>query len=370
VGGDGLVRLLGADPRSWLLESGEPAARWVALTQLPGISASDSEISSAHAAVLADPSTGELIGRIPDWEAPQKLSGHASPAFAPNLLNLLADMGVAAGDDPRIEAVLDQMEINAIDGGRFATNAVSRVTPDGAWSSLLCDHHAITEVLVRFGRSTQPAVQRALEITAGDVTDTAQGPAWHCPPDATTGFRGPGRKADLCPQVSLEALRTFSRLASDPRPDGLDAVVSTLLGVWRNRGEHKPYLFGHGIAFKTVKWPPLWYGILGFLDAIGRYPAVWGSDADPADRAAVMELIACLVAYNVDGEGKVTPRSAYRGFGSFSFGQKKQPSPFATARVAAVATRFGDLADDVAAVDVTALTSSKGGTGPPVPPPT
>jgi hypothetical protein len=188
-------------------------------------------------------------------------------------------------------------------------------------------------------------------------------------PDATTGFRGPGRKADLCPQVSLEALRTFSHLSPDQRPDGLDAVASALLGVWRDRGSHKPYLFGHGIAFKTIKWPPLWYGILWFLDTIGRYPAVWrGSDADSDDRAAVAELVACLIAYNVDGEGRVTPRSCYRGFESFSFGRKKRPSPFATARVASVVAPFGDLADAVAAVDVTSLASSKGGSGIALPP--
>ncbi len=358
------TRIFGADPRPWLLASDEPVARWVTLTQLADDSVPAAEIAAVHAEVLADPSTDELIERLPDWESAQKLSGHASPAFAPNLLNLLADMGLSAGDDPRIESVLDQMEANAIDSGRFATNAVSRVTPDGAWSSLLCDHHAITEVLVRFGRSSRPAVRRALDLMAEDLTATAQGPAWRCLPDATTGFRGPGRKADMCPQVSLEAMRTFSHLPRSDQPDGLDAVASRLLGVWRGRGEHKPYLFGHGIGFKTVKWPPYWYGILWFLDTIGRYPAVWRSgDADPSDRAAAAELVACLAAYNVDREGKVTPRSCYRGFGAFSFGQKKQPSPFATARVAAVVARFGDLSDDIAAVDVLALSSSKGGTG-------
>ena len=52
-------------------------------------------------------------------------------------------------------------------------------------------------------------------------------------------------------------------------------------------------------------------------------------------------------------EGTVIPRSAYRGFTSFSFGQKKTPSGFATARLLAVLHRFDDLVGDAATVDVT-----------------
>jgi len=128
-------------------------------------------------------------------------------------------------------------------------------------------------------------------------------------------------------------------------------------------------MFGHGVAFKTVKWPPCWYGILGVLDTLGRYPALWrGPDARPVDRAALAELVACLVAYNVDADGMVTPRSCYRGFEAHSFGQKKRPSPFATARVLAVLRRFDDLAAEARDIDVLALSSSKGGTGRPQPP--
>jgi hypothetical protein len=59
----------------------------------------------------------------------------------------------------------------------------------------------------------------------------------------------------------------------------------------------------------------------------------------------------------------VTLQSCYRAFEGFSFGQKKLPSPFATALLAAVLRRFDDLAEDVAAGDVLALGSSKGGDG-------
>lgn len=130
-------------------------------------------------------------------------------------------------------------------------------------------------------------------------------------------------------------------------------------------------MFGHGKAFKTVKWPPTWYGAHAVLDTLGRYPALWrGRHVDPADRTALAELAACLVSYNMSPDGTVAPRSAFQGFGSLSFGQKKTPSGFATARLLAVLHRLDDLAGDAAAIDVTALGSSKGGAGTALPPAT
>jgi len=48
----------------------------------------------------------------------------------------------------------------------------------------------------------------------------------------------------------------------------------------------------------------------------------------------------------------VTPRSCYQGFAGFSFGQKKVPSPFATARLAVVLRRFDDMAAEIAGINV------------------
>ncbi|MHB1473653.1 MAG: hypothetical protein ACYCV4_08485 [Dermatophilaceae bacterium] len=162
-----------------------------------------------------------------------------------------------------------------------------------------------------------------------------------------TGFRGPGHKGDFCPQVSLEALRTYAHLPEPERPPGLLDVARVSLGAWQQRGTQKPYLFGHGKAFKTVRWPPTWYRAYALLDTLGRYPGLWrGEDASPADRRSLAELIACLIAYNTTDDGRVVPRSTYRGFEAFSFGQKKQPSAFATAQVLTVLHRLDDLAQE------------------------
>jgi hypothetical protein len=362
------ITLLGADPRPWLIEGKEPAARWISLTALLDRPTDDPDVIEARRAVLADPGTQALIVRLPDWET-AAVRGHHRPDFAANLLHLLADMGLRGDDDPRIEALLEAMLAHQESDGRFASFGIPHGGQEPEWGSVLCDSHAIIEVLVRFGRDDDPRTMAGLARMAADLGETAQGHAWLCVPHSVSKWRGPGRKNDLCPQVSLEALRTFARLPAAQRPPDLLEAARTSLRAWRARGEEKPYMFGHGRQFKTVKWPAFWYDLHWALDTLGRYPELWrGSAARPEERRALAELAACLIAYNFGPDGTVTPRSCYQGFEAYSFGQKKAPSPFATARLCAILRRFDDLSEEIQAVDVLELGSSKGGTGTPVPP--
>ncbi|HWS58923.1 MAG TPA: hypothetical protein VN257_10310 [Actinotalea sp.] len=358
------------DVLAWVLASTEPSARWIVRSALLDDAGHRGRAAAAeHRLVLADPGTAALLDRLGDWASGADISGHSSPAFAPNLLTLLADLGVGPGDDERVERTLDAMLAHPLPDGRFASFARVRGSTTATWGALLCDTHAITEVLLRFGRGADPRVARALAVMVQDLAETRQGRAWPCRPDPASGFRGPGRRGDLCPQVTLEALRAWSWVPPAERPEQVLGAARVALGVWRARAEDKPYMFGHGYHFKVVKWPTTWYDVLGVLDTLGRYPQLWtGPDALDADRRALAELMACLVAYNVAADGRVTPQSCYRGFEEFSFGQKKQPSPFATARVRQVLHRLEALSRDAAAVEVGSLGSSKGGSGTPRPP--
>ena len=129
-------------------------------------------------------------------------------------------------------------------------------------------------------------------------------------------------------------------------------------------------MFGHGAAFKTVKWPNFWYSVLTVLDVVSRLPELWSEDGRTAERRALAELAACLIAYNLDEEGRVVPKSCYRGFENHSFGQKKRPSAFATAMVYATLRPLDDLRFDIDSIDVLSLGSSKGGNGRVRPPKT
>jgi hypothetical protein len=357
--------ILGADPVPWLLASSEPYAVWVALRELTD--SGEGAVADAHAAVLSDPDFERLVEDLPRW-GESDFPGHHSPQFLPNRLNLLADMGVGAGDDARIENLLDEMLSHQASDGRFLSFGRYPSTAEPEWGSLPCDTNAITDVLQRFGRADDPRVARAFARMVADAAATPQGRAWQCVSEAGSKFRGPGRRADACPQVTLEGLRAISHLDPSDRPRWVLEAARTSLEVWRRRTEERPYMFGHGFQFKSVKWPNFWYDLLWVLETVGRYPGLWrGSTARAEDRLALAEMAACLVAYNFEDD-HVTPRRTYKGFERYSFGQKAKPSPFATARSLVALARLADLADEIAAVDVLSLPSSKGGTGSPLPP--
>jgi hypothetical protein len=366
------ARLDREDPTPWLLEAEESHARWIALAELPlaGVpqpsAAHEAALAAAHADVLAHPATRRLLDMLPaSWDEPADVSGHNKPELATNVLDLLATFGVTTDDYPRIRTLLDAMLSHADADGRFLAYAAQHGGPP-VWGCLHCDTHAIADVAGRFGLANDPRVRKPRAAAYADLIETDLGRAWGCRPDPATGFRGPGRAGEPCPQTTLEALRAFSWLPADERPNWLVEVAHTSLEIWRQRGSRKPYMMGHGRQFKTVKWPPTWYGAYEVADTLARLPETWRGV--PEARRSLAEIAACLLAYNVAADGRVTPLSTFNGWEWLSFGQKKVPSSLATALVWARLAALEELADEIAAVDVMRLASSKGGSGTPMPP--
>ncbi len=341
------LSLLPKDPRPALLASDEPFARFVAMTAVLGCSEADPEVRPVRRAVVGDSRVRSLVKRLPDWESGFYFSGHNSPAFPPNLLRLLHGMGVRAGDFPGIERILDAMLRHQADDGRYLTPGGTTGTGKGtaAWASLPCDHFAILESLLLFRRGDAHGISTALGRVADSLAETAQGPGWLCIPDPVMKWRGPGRKNDACLQVTVEALRLCALVPASARPKGAADSARTLLRAWRNRRKEKPYMFGHGPRFSTGKWPPTWYDASAVLEALAPYPSLWkGKAATTEDRASTAEVVREL-AGTFGPDGLVTPRSCYKGFEGYSFGQKKEPSPWATARASGLLRAFSAIVD-------------------------
>lgn len=343
-----LIALLGHDPLPELLCSPEPAARWLLRARFFRHPCDDTALQGDHRAVLQDQNTQELIARLPDWESPARIGGHDSPAFTPNLLSLLHDMGVGPADEPRIAESLQKMLLHRDPEGRFCTLAGWRGMAEPRWGALLCDTHAITEALARGSHVHDPRVSESFARMEHDLVETAQGRGWPCRPEPSTGFRGPGRKADACPQVALEALRALSYLPSQERPEWAIEAARLPLSCWRGRKERKPYMFGHGERFRRGKWPQTWYSALAVVDTLGRWPELWSSaQARPEDRQALVEILSGLVRSSVDPKtGLLTPASCYKGFEAWSFGQKKRPSHFATVKLLVALGRVPELCEE------------------------
>jgi hypothetical protein len=254
-------------------------------------------------------------------------------------------MGVRAGDFLAIERMLDAMPGHRADDGRYLTPGGTTGKTASAWASLPCDHFAILEVLLLFGRNDAPGVDRALARVRETFAGTAQGPAWHCIPDPVAKWRGPGRRNDACLQVTVEALRLFGLVDVTEGPKRLAGAARTLLGAWRSRAREKPYMFGHGRRFVAGKWPPTWYDASAVLEALAPYPSVWRGETAAAEDEASTAEIARALATTFGADAMVTPGSCSKGFEEYSFGQKKRPSPWATARVCGLLRVFSAIAD-------------------------
>jgi len=72
-------------------------------------------------------------------------------------------MGIRDGDFSAIERTLDAMPRHQADDRRSLTPGGTTGKEPSAWASLPCDHFAILEVLLLFGRKNAPGVDRALD---------------------------------------------------------------------------------------------------------------------------------------------------------------------------------------------------------------
>lgn len=355
--------LLGADPLPWILASDEPYARWAALRLVLERAHDDPAVISAHDQLLADPHVQWLADALPHQQGTAE-DATRQAAFAPNRLGLLADMGVGPGDFEPVDRSIDALLELHDHGGLFADVDGHAGRPKPETGSVLCDTIAITDVLLRFDRADDVRVRSAVARITHDMQRTGQGIGWRCQPVVKEPlFSRQSRAVDACPQISLEGLRILSRLPAAERPRRWLEAARTPLEAWRRSATERPCGFGHGFQFKSVRWPNFWYDVLSVLDAVGRFPELWSGPRSRAeDRRAIAELAACLIEYNMDPDGRVTPRRAYPGFERFSFGRKTGPSPFATAHALLALSRVADLAQDIGSVDVTALPSSRGAT--------
>ena len=206
-GDESWIGFLDTDPRPWLLASDEPAARWVALTDLLDRPEGDPEVAAAHAAVVSDVGTRGLIARLPAWGVDTGVSGHSSPGYAPNLLHLLADMGIGPGDDERVDALLDEMLEHQDAAGGFLFYA------RGGHGS-----RPVVAMPARRGHRLPRSREEGGLLPAGGARGPAnvRSPARLQPAAGPTGY-GPGLPPGLAEKTRAKTLHVRPRA---PLPDG------------------------------------------------------------------------------------------------------------------------------------------------------
>lgn len=355
------VKLLPKDPRYFLITSGESFSVYRTLTDLFKLPLDHPDVIKAHDNLLKDPLVNYLLDNLSDWEK-DLTKAHNKADYLPNQLWLLLDWGVKPKDDNRMQKAIDKILLHQDEEtGQFLAyiEAYDRKTKIKfpMWSSALCDHNLIVSVLLLAGLKNDERVQFGLKRMNELLKDTTQGKGWKCEPWLYYKRRGPGRVNDVCPIIVADALRGYWVIPQDKWPDSLLEVGLTLLNCWIKRSEEKPYMFGHGKKFRLPRAPFFWYNIGTVLDAVRHYPTLTKTQAF-RELAAVS-----LLEFTVDSV--FIPKTVYLYFKDYSFGQKKEPSPWITLFLSRI---YKDAADNdpqfiecVKQIDGKSLKGSKGG---------
>jgi hypothetical protein len=355
------IKLLPKDPRRFLIESGESFSVYRTLTDLFDLPIDHPEVKRVHSNVLKDPLINFLLDDLSDWEK-DLTKAHNKADYLPNQLWLLLDWGVKPEDDKRMQKAIEKiLSHQDEENGQFLAyiEAYDRKTKTKypMWSSALCDHNIIVSVLLLAGLEDDKRVQFGLKRMNELLKDTTQGKGWKCEPWLYYKRRGPGRVNDVCPMIVVDALRGYWNVAQNKWPDGLLEAGITLMNCWSNRSEEKPYMFGHGKKFRLPRAPFFWYNIGTVLDAARHYPSLIKTQAF-RELAAVS-----LLEFTIDSV--FIPKTVYLYFKDYSFGQKKEPSPWMTLFFSRIYKNAVDcdpeFIETVKRIDGKSLKGSKGG---------
>lgn len=127
---------------------------------------------------------------------------------------------------------------------------------------------------------------------------------------------------DPCPYANLVMLKTLGLLEDHRDSPAARLGVETLLNLWENSRERRPYLFRMGTDFRKLKTPFIWYDILHLLDVLSWFPWL------RAD-SRLQEMVEIVTA-KADEGGRFTAESIWVAWKSWDFGQKREPSPWLT----------------------------------------
>jgi hypothetical protein len=244
----------------------------------------------------------------------------------------LADFGLHK-DDPGMSAGIDAIFAHQSDQGAFQTlehipKAFGGPGED-IWTWILCDAPTLLYALLAFGLGDDPRVKKAVD----HLVDLVEDNGWRCVAAPELGrFKGPGRRGDPCPIANVYALKALSQVEELIDSSATRIGTEMLLRHWDRHWDRKLFLFGAGTHFCKIKYPTIWYDILHVVDVLSRFPFVH-------EDHRFLEMVGTLTE-QADKDGRYTATSMYRAWKSWSFADKKQPSPWLTFMVLRIRARI------------------------------
>lgn len=304
----------------WLL-SGEPWVAYRTRIDLLGESENESNVREVRQAMLTHPGIVELLDEVAEWPGPI-LKSHKSAGHLLHKLVFLADLGLQE-TDTKIRGIINRIKEHRSVEGLFQIKANISIKYGGTGEDefvwMLCDAPLVLYALVKFGLQNSEDVRKAVGFLQGLERENG----YPCTVAPELGkFRGPGRKADPCPYANLLMIKLLEQFPQYYEGENMRIGAETLLTLWEQRKESRPYLFAMGSGFVKLKAPFVWYDILHVTDVLSQIPWV------RSDKRFVEMMN--IIQSKADAMGRYTPESVWRDWKGWDFGQKKEPSRWIT----------------------------------------
>lgn len=319
-----------SESTQWLLDS-PPWVEYRTRIDLLGQPENSPEVIQARQVMLEDPQVKGLITELADWSG-HPLKRHNDAALHLHKLVFLVDIGVKA-NDPGMKPVIDSILSHQSEEGAFQVFGTTYQKGGGGqnkWIWMLCDAPLVLYSLLKMGVNVDDKVQASID----HLTGYGRNNGWPCAISSHVGrTRGPGKKEDPCPYATLISLKALNELPEWRDSTSVNNGIDTLLQLWEQRKERRPYLFAMGTDFRKLKAPLIWYDILHILDVFTLYHQTL---EDPR-----LKEMLNILREKADSQRRFTPESIWQAWSEWDFGQKKEPSPWITFLVHRILKRAG-----------------------------
>jgi len=304
----------------WLL-TGSSWTEYLTRLDLLEQTKDEPQTMQSYNALLAHHEIKNLISELSEWPGPI-LKSHKKAGHHIHKLVFLADIGIRA-TAPGVEKITQRILEHSSTSGPFQVlvniNPRYGGTGEDQFAWMLCDAPLVTYALVKFGLREHPAIQESLSYLVSLIRDNG----WPCAVSPEMGkFRGPGRKDDPCPYANLVMVKLLAQFPERHSDPAMKIGVETILSLWEQKKERRPYLFAMGTDFSKLKAPLIWYDILHVTDVLTQIPWV-------LDDRRLQEMIE-VVKNKTGQDGKFTAESIWMDWKGWEFGQKKEPSKWIT----------------------------------------
>lgn len=123
-----------------------------------------------------------------------------------------------------------------------------------------------------------------------------------------------------CPMAGLMALEVFSQTSSLKESKQAQNAFAPLEFHWNYK--KTIYYFGRSKKFWTLKYPFVWYNALYLAEVLTRFKFL--------KKHKMIQEIIDWIKSSQDENGRFKPTSIFMPYKSWSFGNKKEPSPWLT----------------------------------------